>query len=87
MTFAERKAARIANQGKKFKFNVVASFPFDGEIVGSFSSRPAAEKFAFEQRGPVVGNTAARTALSNKLPRNTAITMSVYFTIERVEHI
>jgi hypothetical protein len=84
-TFQERKAARKLNPAPKFsKFNVVASFPFDGEVVGIFALKRDAEDFAFKQRGLVVGNTSAMHAIYAKHPGE-LVPASMVFFVQGVE--
>ena len=81
--FRARKAARIASGQKKYKFQVVAGFPFDGQIVGTFNSKKAAKEFAFDQVNCFVSDTKAMRALSAS--NKSHIPSSIYFSIERKE--
>ena len=64
-TFAERKAERKAVGNVKFKFVVMCNEPsHDGERYGEFSSRKAAEAFAFDSVN-VFGETMAGHAFGN----------------------
>lgn len=66
-TFRERKAARIAKGQVKYEFRVyLESWRFRKELIATFKSRKEAEKFAFEQRGPIVGYSLAVGAVSEK---------------------
>lgn len=83
-TFAERKAARAAAGQKKYEFNVVACWPFEGEVLATFKSKNEAGEFAHKQIGLTVGNTRARHALFSR-HSNTHISSGQQFKVERAE--
>lgn len=62
-TFSQRKAERKAAGNVQFRFVVMCNEPGHAtEQYGEFNSRAAAEAFAFEQCGPLIGNTLAANA-------------------------
>lgn len=82
-SFAARKAARVAAGQRLFKFEVVAKMYGSSPLLGSFASQREAMAFAYDQRGPLVGNTSAHRALSEQLPRQ-LISMGQLICVERV---
>jgi hypothetical protein len=85
-SFAERKAARVAKGPIKYEFHVyLSSYMYPTELVATFRSRKEAEKFAFEQRGPLVGNSAAVRMIQERHPYQRSHCDSDDFHIERVE--
>lgn len=82
--FAQRKQERIAAGNKKYEFKVIASYPFDGEVLATFKSKREAEDFAHKQIGSVVGNTQAWSALAAR-HRNAPVSSGQKFSVERVE--
>jgi len=97
MTFADRKAARVAQQqaeqGKNFKFRVRCNsyaLPDSMEPVlpGLFASRALAEQFAFGKiPGAPVGDTGALRAMNAALAERKLIELpyGATFVIDRVE--
>lgn len=63
MTHAERKQQRITQQARKSVYVVRCSNVVPNEELGRFIDCGEAVKFAWEQRGPLVGNTSAAQVL------------------------
>lgn len=97
MTFADRKAARIAQQkaaqGKNFKFRVRCNsyaLPDSVEpvLAGLFPSRALAEEFAFGKiPGAPVGDTGALRAMNDALAARKMIPLpyGATFVVDPVE--
>lgn len=84
-TFRERKQDRIAAGTQPFKFEVISSSLsfYGGEVLASFSSRKAADEFAFRQIGSTAGNTKAHRLLEERYPMSDAHNTQ-NFRVERV---
>lgn len=83
--FQDRKQLRIAAGNQTYRFNVVCrSVSFCGEIAGSFSTRKAAEEFAFSQVTCFAGDTAAYRVISARNIRTQLVPTSLYFAIDRI---
>ncbi|MCC4588776.1 hypothetical protein LL962_16985 [Xanthomonas sp. NCPPB 1067] len=88
---ADRIAARLANPHARYRFQVVCTSYYlpDGisNVVGVFNSRKEAEEFAFEQQGPIAGNTKAWKAMESRCGRRLpgGLPFSASFQVERVE--
>lgn len=99
MTFSERKAARIAQQqaenGKKFKWRVVCTSFYlpasiDPILPGLFATKRDAERFAYDRVGPIVGFSAAVSAMNSRLYESKLVRLPdcagpAHFAVERVE--
>lgn len=97
MTFANRKAERIARQqaeaGKKFKYRVrCTSYALpasvDPVLPGLFADKLAAERYAFEKLpGAPVGFTGALRSINERLAAEKRISLpdGATFIVERVE--
>lgn len=81
-TFAERKAERLADSKKAFRWDVID--PIDDTVLASFSDIGKARSFTNKQVGPLLGNTAALGVWQSK---HGSIPTSNYqqFYIKRVE--
>lgn len=85
-TFRERKAARTAKGQVKYEFQVyLSSYLFERELIATFKSRKEAEEFAFKQRGPIVGNSAAVRTVWDRHSYKASGCHSGHFKIERAE--
>lgn len=96
MTFAARKAERIARQqaevGKTFKYRVRCTYyhipgGVDPVLPQLFANKKDAERFAFEKLpGAPAGYTGALSAMNSRIPRLCAsLPESATFIVERVE--
>jgi len=83
-TFADRKMARVEKGQQNFKFQVWASFPICGEILGTFSSRKSAEEFALRPVSCFVDDTRAMRSLVERCGRTRMISSGQTFRVERV---